>query len=275
MEVQVLVSAMHIKPRELVKKMNISSDAILINQCEHNDFERFCVTDEQGAEREIKAYSFCERGVGLSRNNALLRADKEISLFSDDDIVYVKDYEKRIIAEFEKHKEADVLLFNVKVCEERRTYFNTDFHRVRWYNCGRYPAYAIAIRTEAMHRFHLTFSLLFGGGAKYSNGEDSLFLKDCLKAGLKLYATDVVIGEEKAGESTWFFGYNKKFFYDRGVLYHYLYKNMAKIWGLRFLLKNKNTMCGEIPFKQAYAYLKDGIYYAKHGRERKHGEAEI
>lgn len=272
MKVQVLVSAMHANPKELVSKMNISSEAIVINQCDENNYECFEVKGADGEDREVRAYSFCERGVGLSRNNALLRADREISLFSDDDIVYLKDYEKRIVEEFEKHKEADVLLFNVKVCEERRTYLNTDFHRVRWYNCGRYPAYAIAIKTEKMHRSNLTFSLLFGGGAKYSNGEDSLFLRDCLKAGLKMYATDVFIGEEEAGESTWFFGYNKKFFYDRGVLYHYLYGKMASLWGLRYVLKNKNLMCKEVPLKKAYTYLKDGVYFAKYGRERKHGE---
>ena len=268
MKVQLLISAMFAEPKELVNKMNVSSEAVLINQCDVNGFENFWVQDADGIDREIKAYSFKERGVGLSRNNALLRADKEISLFSDDDIIYVDDYEKRIVDEFKKHKEADVLLFNVEVCEERRTYFNTDFHRVRWYNCGRYPAYAIAIRTDKMHSSNLTFSLLFGGGAKYSNGEDSLFLRDCLKAGLKMYATDVVIGREEAGESTWFFGYNKKFFYDRGVLYHYLYGAMAKVWGFRFLLKNKATMCKEIPFKHAYRYLKEGIYFAKHGEEK-------
>ena len=273
MVVQLLISAMFAEPKELIKKMNVSSEAVLINQCDQNSFESFFVQDEKGNERLIRAYSFCERGVGLSRNNALLRADKEISLFSDEDIVYVKDYEKRILDEFEKHKEADVLLFNVEVCEERRTYFNGDFHRVRWYNCGRYPAYAIAIKTDKMHSSNLTFSLLFGGGAKYSNGEDSLFLNDCLKAGLKMYATDVVIGKEEPRESTWFSGYNRKFFYDRGVLYHYLYGGMAKVWGLRLLLKNKKTMCKDISFKRAYTYLKDGIYFAKHGKERNDGEA--
>ena len=268
MKVQLLISAVKKNPKELIQTMNVETDAILINQCDTSGYETIVIQDKNGKDREIKAYSFCERGVGLSRNNALLRADKEISLFSDDDIVYETGYEEKILKEFEKHKEADVLLFNVEVCEARRTYFNKDFHRVRWYNCGRYPAYAIAVRTGKMHESNLTFSLLFGGGAKYSNGEDSLFLRDCLKAGLKLYATDVVIGREEAGESTWFFGYNKKFFYDRGVLYHYLYGKMAKIWGIRFLLKNKSVMCKEISYKQAYAYLKDGIHFAKYGKEK-------
>ncbi len=275
MKVQLLISAVNKQPEVLIEEMKVKSDAILIHQCDKYDYQIFKVLDENKNEREIRVYSFCEKGVGISRNNALLRADKEISLFSDDDIVYEKDYEDKIVKEFEKHKEADVLLFNVNVCEERRTYFNRDFHRVRWYNCGRYPAYAIAIRTDRMQECNVTFSLLFGGGAKYSNGEDSLFLRDCLKAGLKMYATDVVIGEEKATESTWFFGYNKKFFYDRGVLYHYLYGAMAKVWGLRFLLKNKETMCKEISFKEAYGYLKQGIFFAKHKKERPDATSEI
>ncbi len=268
MKVQVLISSVNKNPQELIEGMHINSDAILINQCDKNEYESFVVKDSKERDREVKAYSFKERGVGLSRNNALLRADKDICLFSDEDIVYAEDYEERILSEFEAHSEADVLLFNVEVCRERRTYFHENFHRVRWYNCGRYPAYAIAIRREKMHQKNLTFSLLFGGGAKYSNGEDSLFLRDCLKAGLKMYASDVLIGKEVPRESTWFSGYNKKFFYDRGVLYHYLYGGMAKVFGLRFLLKNKELMCKEVPYKEALGYLKDGIYFAKYGRER-------
>lgn len=272
MKLQVLVSAMYKEPESLAKKMNLRTEALMINQCDVHKEEIFTVRDMAGKEREIKAYSFCERGVGLSRNNALMRADGDISLFSDDDIVYDADYEKKITEEFEEHKDADVLLFNVEVNERRRTYYNRDFHRVRWYNCGRYPAYAIAVKTEKMHAANITFSLLFGGGAKYSNGEDSLFLMDCLKAGLKLYASPVKIGreEERDTGSTWFSGYNKKFFYDRGVLYHYLYGGMAKVFGLRFLLKNRNTMCRETKLKTAYSWLKEGILFAKTGKEKFH-----
>lgn len=270
MKLEVLVSAMHADVAELAQKMQLQTEAIIINQCDEYATEQFTIFDAEGNMREVKAYSFCERGIGLSRNNALLRAGGEISLFSDDDIIYENGYEKRILDEFAAHPTADVLLFNVSVNEKRRTYYNTDFHRVRWYNCGRYPAYAIAIKTEKMHAKNLTFSLLFGGGARYSNGEDSLFLVDCLKAGLKVYASPVLIGkeEERDSGSTWFSGYNRKFFYDRGVLYHYLYGKMAKIWGVRFLLKNKSVMCKEVTFKQAYRWLKEGIRFAKTGKEQ-------
>ena len=153
-----------------------------------------------------------------------------------------------------------MLLFNVRVQENRRTYWIDRFHRVRWYNCGRYPAYSIAVRTAKMHSRNLTFSLLFGGGARYANGEDSLFLLDCLKAGLKIYAVPEEIGEEVPRPSTWFRGYDEKFFHDRGVLYHVLYGPAAGLMGLRFLYKNRTEMCsGSIGLHRAVSLLFAGI----------------
>lgn len=115
------------------------------------------------------------------------------------------------------------------------------------------------MRREKLHASHITFSLLFGGGAKYSNGEDSLFLKDCLKYGLVVYAVPIEIGEECERESTWFQGYNDKFFIDRGVLYHFLYGGLAYLMSVRFLLVHGKVMCTKIPMKNALALMKKGI----------------
>ena len=134
---------------------------------------------------------------------------------------------------------------------------------MKWYNCGRYPAYSIAVRKEALERSKVWYSELFGGGAKYSNGEDSLFLKQCADCGLKMYATDVVIGKEEARESTWFKGYTEKFFFDRGVLFAFLYGNMAWLWTLRFVLTKKEMFQGEIKQKQAYRLIREGIRQGK------------
>ena len=57
MKVQLLISAMFAEPKELVNKMNVSSEAVLINQCDVNGFENFWVQDADGIDREIKAYS--------------------------------------------------------------------------------------------------------------------------------------------------------------------------------------------------------------------------
>ena len=258
MQLEMLISSVNQNPGGLLNKMHVNCDAVLINQCDKNSEEKINIGDY-----EIKVFHRNERGVGKSRNLALEHASKDILLFSDEDIEYCDGYGQDILNEFEKHPEADLLLFNVEVCPERRTYWNEGFTRVKWYNCGRYPAYSIAVRKEALERSKVWYSELFGGGAKYSNGEDSLFLKQCADCGLKMYATDVVIGKEEARESTWFKGYTEKFFFDRGVLFAFLYGNMAWVWALRFVLTKKEMFQGEIKQKQAYRLIREGIRQGK------------
>ena len=156
-----------------------------------------------------------------------------------------------------------MIVFNITVEEARRTYHITERKRVHWYNCGRYGAVSFAIRRDSLLASGVTFSLLFGGGAKYSNGEDSLFLKEFMDKGYRVYTAPVTIGREEAGESTWFAGYNQKFFHDRGVLYHYLYGRLAVAMSLRFLLAHKAKLCENVSVKQAYGWMRDGIAEGK------------
>jgi len=262
MTLELLVSCVAKDVHELVKTMNIESDAVIVNQKSDYSFEEF---DNRG--KHIKAFSMNEKGVGLSRTTALQRATADIVLFSDEDIVYEDGYADKVIKAFEDNPRADIILFNVSVEENRRTYWIENTKTVRWYNCGRYPAYSIAVRTNRLHEVGLTYHLWFGGGALYSCGEDSLFLNEALKKGLKALAVPVTIGREVTrteGEaSTWFNGYNKKFFYDRGVLYHYLYGRLAPIMTFRFLKKNKATMCKEIPYAEAKKLMKQGAMERK------------
>lgn len=254
MKLQILVSAVNAEVFSLAEKMNLQADAVIINQCAENRYDEY---NWKGS--LIRCYSFAERGVGLSRNSALMRADGDICLFADEDIVYKDGAAAAILREFEEHREADMLLFNMEVTAERATYHTAEFGRVRWYNCGRYPTYSFAARTEKLHRANMSFSLLYGGGAKYSNGEDSLFLAECIRKRLKVYRTPVEIGREVPRPSTWFEGYNDKFFYDRGVLYHDLYARLAFPMAIRFLLAHRGEMCREIPFSKALEIMRRGI----------------
>lgn len=265
LRVQVLVSALNKDITRLPSQMNIESDAIIVNQCDGYGYSESVMSAEG---TKIRCFCMKERGVGLSRNTALMYADSDIVLFSDEDVVLDKGYGELIKDAYMKYPDADMLIFNVKVAPDRRTYWNEAVKRIRWYNYGRYPAYSISGKLDALRRSNVHFSLLFGGGAKYSNGEDSLFLHDCLKAGLKIYALPVCIGEEIARESTWFHGYSEKFFYDRGVLYHYLYGKMAVVFALRFLLKNRKEMCRDISLTAAFGLVKKGIMsQTKHKKE--------
>lgn len=258
MRLQLLVAAVRKEPLELVREMRIDSDAIIVSQGDHYGFEELTYQGHQ-----IKYFAMAERGVGLNRNTSLLRADGDISLFADEDIIYEDGYAETVLAEFEKHPEADMLVFNVQAAEGRETYHTEAFGRVRWYNCGRYPTYSFAAKTEKLHKKNITFSQLFGGGAKYCAGEDSLFIAECIRKGLKVYKVPVLIGRENGRESTWFKGFDRKFFFDRGVLYSHLYGKLAHLMAFRFVYIKKGEMCREIPWKKAFQIMCEGI---KEGR---------
>lgn len=283
MKLQVLVAAVDKDVDALADKMNLETDAIIVNQCNCYDYHEYL---HKG--RRVRCFSMTERGVGLNRNTALLHADGDICLFSDEDIVFYPGYEKTVLDAFVRNPDADLITFNFKVDSLRTTYYNQEKKRIRWYNYGRYPTYAAAARLSSLRRANVSFSLLFGGGAKYCNGEDSLFFHDCLKKGLHLYGETEEIGEEVYRESTWFKGYNEKFFVDRGVLYHYLYGRMARLFSLRFLISHgllhdglcgltnrqkiassnekdrpKEGMLAELSFGKAYGLMKQGVREGK------------
>jgi len=258
MKVEVLASVMNQSIEQIAEQMNLGSDAVIINQCERLHQEEM---DYKG--HRIRFYSFSDRGVGRSRNEAIMRADRDICLFSDEDIVYEEGYEQAIVEEFRRNPKADMILFNIEVEEARRTYHITERKKVHWYNCGRYGAVSFAVRRESLLASGVTFSLLFGGGAKYSNGEDSLFLKEFMDKGYRVYTAPVTIGREFSGESTWFAGYNEKFFHDRGVLYHFLYGKAAALMAMRFLLAHKSKLCEAVTLKQAYVWMREGITEGK------------
>ena len=64
---------MHQSDHALCRRMNLHSDAIIVNQCGRNEIEQF-----RYGGHDIRMLSLCERGVGLSRNTALMRADADI-----------------------------------------------------------------------------------------------------------------------------------------------------------------------------------------------------
>ncbi|KNE18791.1 glycosyltransferase family 2 protein [Virgibacillus pantothenticus] len=237
MKLQVLVSTMHQKDKSLLEKMNIQSDAIIINQCETNKVEELKYN-----KYNIKFMSFSERGVGLSRNNALMRMDGEIGLMADDDMVYRNGYPKTVIEAFKKNPQADIIMFNVPIHMKNGGTIKKikKNGRVRIFNSLKFGTVNIAFKKESIIKNNIFFSLLFGGGARYGSGEDSLFIRDAFKKGLKIYSSTDIIADIKENQSTWFTGYNEDYFFDRGALFQALGGNLISfLLMFQFLLRKK------------------------------------
>ena len=205
-EVEVLVACMYQKDDSLVKEMNLNTDAILANQCDEYFYKEFI----QPNGSVVKLVSTMDRGVGNNRNKALSYASNKYLLCSDQDMIYVDGYEKIVIEAFKKCKKADMIIFDLEYLNYLMPVKKNQqkCKKIYIWNSMRYGAASIAMKKSSIDKACLSFSRLYGGGAKYSSGEDSLFIRDAFKKKMKIYFYPAVIAKVKQEESTWFKGYN-------------------------------------------------------------------
>ena len=253
MDLQVLVATMYQDDYSLLEKMNIDSDAIIANQCDRNEMKRI---DYNG--HDIKILSFAERGVGLNRNNALMRATSEICLLADDDIVLKSNYSEIILDSFNKNPEAEVIIYNLEE-EVPKRFIIKEKMKIGYLNYMRFGAARIAFRRKSITKHGISFNLHFGGGTEYSAGEDTLFLKDCVKNKLKIIALPIGIGKiQEDRPSTWFEGYNEKYFIDRGALFAAISRRWAKLLCLQFILRHHKLTNTEVEINKAFRLMTQG-----------------
>ena len=239
--------------------MNIQTNAIVGNQCDRNEIAEF-----EYENHHVKWMSFNEVGVGLNRNNVLMRATDDIVLFADDDVVYFNDYEKTIIDYYKKNPKADIVIFNFKMRRGEKDFRERVIRegKLTRKSATQYGTYCISARREKIRFANIYFHQDFGGGTRFSNGEDSIFLQDCFKKKLNVYATKSLIGVLDHGESTWFKGYNDKFFYDKGVLFSLLFPKVPRVCALIHCIKQIKLYM-EYGWLRAYRQMKKGIRYKK------------
>ena len=242
----------------LLERMNIQSDAIVANQCERNEIEKFRYKGHN-----ITYLNFAERGVGLNRNNALLRADADICLFADDDMIYKNDYDKIIISAFEKHPDADILAFNIEETIAVDGHFVPKRKRIKreatvnFMNCLRYGTVRIAVKLNAIRLNGIAFNLSFGGGTKYCHGEDSLFIVSCLEKGLKMYSIpETIASMTEERESSWNNGYDEKYILDQGMLFRCMTKKYWKLLCLQDAIRRHKTY--KMSFYKTYKMMIKG-----------------
>lgn len=236
LRLQILVATMRQTDFSLVEKMNLQCDAILANQ-----------TDYRAIESRSYPFGTVQRistdtvGVGRNRNIALSAADGELLLFADDDVTYDDGLTQRVVSAFRARPMADVMIFGMdytrdgRVVERRRP----GERRRRLWNAMRFGTVEIAARASALRRAGIRFDTGFGGGCVYGAGEDSLFLKACLDARLRVYSTDAVLGSCSLDTSSWFNGCNEKYFYDKGALMRYLFPRFRHLGALYFAIRVK------------------------------------
>lgn len=223
MKVEVLAAAMFQTDLSLYTAMNLQTDALIINQCDRLKREEASMNGHR-----VRMFSVPERGVGRSRNCALMAAEGDVCMIADQDMRYVDGYETIVTDAFRRWPDADAVLFQIDSLNPKRPLVKVKKNgRARRKDVMALGGCRLAFKRKRALAENLWFSLLFGGGAPYGSGEDSLFFDAMLRKGLKLYTCTQKIADVSQEDSSWFKGYTEKYFKDKGVLYTAMYGKKA------------------------------------------------
>ena len=252
----VLISCMGQNDMSVAAKTNVSSDVVIINQCDKDGSEERVADGHR-----LRMYSSTERGLSRSRNKAIDMATADVCLFCDDDERLEDDYVRKILLAYEEYPDADAIAFKVKYplkkCWEKA-------RKIGYLDALKIYSWQITFKRESIVRSGVRFDERFGPGTKYSPGEETIFLYACLNKGLKIYYVPSLIADVKQDNSTWFKGYTEKFFVDRGVLTrYYMGKLFATLYALQFSIMKYSRYRKDSSFPKALNNIIKGIYSKK------------
>ena len=249
---QILCVTMNQHDFSKIEEMNVHSDIIYANQSDKTEYKEL-----QFEGHTAKMITTATRGVGKNRNIALTYADADICLFADDDVRYIDNLEEVVLAEFDKNPDADVFIFHfISDSKIRNSKQYTKTRAVKNWERMPWPGFRIAVRLSSLRKANVWFNTLFGGGCIFPSGEDSIWLKEAKNKGLKFYVSDKTIGTVSFERSTWFTGYDEKFYYSKGVFCRGVHKKMLFIWQIYYALRiGKLTV---MAFSDRMKWIKNG-----------------
>ena len=260
---QVLLSILGMEDINYIDSLKITGNAVVINQCDEDNIELINRRSVNGSDQAVKYVKTKQRGLSKSRNMAIKNADADICILCDNDVVYEDNYEELITNEFEKHKDADIIVFYIKRKEKPEPNY-PEPRRMDYLSVLKIFSPEIAFRRSSVE--DLEFDEEFGAGSgKYIMGEENIFLYDALKKEKKIYYVPVKIAELKEVESTWFSEYDERFFVSRGANYAAMSRLWSHILIWQFALrkvalyKDKLSMMSALKamYKGREQYLKD------------------
>lgn len=239
MRFEVLLSCMHEHDLSIIHRSNLDNvRTLVVNQCKiEHDY-----IIEKGIHR---LYNTPTCGLSVSRNLAIQNAKADICLLSDNDEVFQTNVEEIVLSAYERIPEADVVVFSVNNVNKK---LGNKTRKLKKYDLLRVSSQQISFKANSIKE-RICFDTKLGAGTDNGGGEENKFLLDCFAAGLNIYFVPLTIATLIPSESTWFKGYDEKFFFDRGKTTRYvLGKHLAILYAAYFLLAKHNKYCEDISF---------------------------
>lgn len=234
-----LLSCMYQEGADMILKSHITGNAVMINQCEKDDYGEF-----ETGRGIVRMYFTKDRGLTKSRNMAIEKASADICVLCDDDEIFVNDYENKIVQAYKKIKDADVIIFKMT---NRPPSFENKIMRLKFPKTMKVSSWQISFKRQAIINSQIKFDELLGAGTGNGAEEELKFLLDCERAGLKIYYVPVEIASVAQNQSTWFEGYSEEFFYNRGATTRYILGfPLAVLYAFYYVIKKRKLYISDL-----------------------------
>lgn len=271
-KIQVLLPVMNLKNEqeflEKIKHNKITTGVVCINQVS-NEKQIFNYEN-----KNIELYSYNEKGASKSRNKLLRKASGDICILSDDDMIYEDNYEQVIEEAFNKNDKADIIIFNIQNANKSREKIkNIKNKKLNKLDIMRVRTPQIVFKNKSVQKYKVEFDEIFGPGAKFHKGEETVFIADCMNAGMNIISVDKDIGHVLDNKSTWFKGFNKEFLYDQGAIFARIYPKLYYIIIIQYIIRKYNLYKKNLNIFEAYKMMLRGAKeYQKHIGEKYDGK---
>lgn len=257
--VEVLVTTMHQTDFCKYAQMHLQTDAVLANQTDKNDYAEKKING-----CKVKLISTDSRGLSRNRNIALSHANQKVEyiLFSDDDLVFVDGYERKILGEFKSHPEAEAIKFNIHDLSKTRKISMrriVRFEKATRRNMSSSGVCGLVVKSDIIRKNNLYFHENFGAGTEKYCGEDTIFLMEVLNKKVQMYRSPVDIAGIDQTESSWFQGHNERFFTTAGMVLGMIYPKLSYILMVRSAFKAYRRNDSGMSFRRILACYYRGM----------------
>lgn len=161
---------------------------------------------EMPTDFEFRSTKTNVKGVAKSRNVVLNSAQTKYLLFADDEIEFLSDGIKSVVAYLEANLDCDLVLAQAIDAKGalRKSYPKTEVQLSK-FNSAKSATYEMIVRVESVRNKGVTFDENFGAGVENYLGDEYIFITDLLKKGgtATFLPLTIAIHPEESSGSRW------------------------------------------------------------------------
>lgn len=255
----------NLKLEILLSTMNRNSLDFLVNLFPNSSYQNYniliinqttkdCLLESKYS--NIRVINSFSKGLSKSRNLAIKNAKAQICLIADDDVIYHTNFDAIVAESFKTNTDADVITFKMKDHDGKdfKAYTESKWHDTKSANLVN--SVVIAFKLKPIRANKLYFNINFGLGSLFETADEYIFLRDCLKAGLKLWFQSEYLLSHDYNSSGKASGSNRLVFARSALFYKYNgFKGYLKLIHYLLLIKNQ----GLITSKEFLSKFKVGL----------------